>query len=517
MVRDTKKKLVYALWPILAWGQRPVVPHMQVISTLDGTPMLEAGLPAASRPYLGLLLQDQKAESGEARCLVFVLRPGPVREALGTGARGSFILLSANGREIHTSAEFRQFMEGVSAGSEVRLRFLRTSPKPETETSLAVRVATWADWAAPIDFAHPPRVRLAPEQVVPAGAGPTSFERFMEEQFSRHRLDSAVAATRKHILGAMEANYSPNILSRVAYGFYRPTRLAELQTIITDPLVSAVDRHKDNPLSAAQPLLAEAAKNLDVRFTAAQQERIDIANPRQALRDAAGMVGRAHTHLDRAFSQLDSAARKNLHSYARGLLEPDRFGEQPVVRARQASMAIDYGSLLAAADALVAWSAPDGPPQQQKVPLAAIPSELKSAVKGDILAAERIDGGWFVYGGFGSNEYDMSLIDVVIDPAGDDIYRYPGNARPSVQLILDWAGNDRYLGENGAAGPASGLLGVSVLIDRAGEDRYSGGNLSCGGGLMGVGLLMDLGGNDSYQAVEWSLAHFLRHYRCSGG
>jgi hypothetical protein len=118
---------------------------------------------------------------------------------------------------------------------------------------------------------------------------------------------------------------------------------------------------------------------------------------------------------------------------------------------------------------------------------------------------ERIDGRWFVYGGFGRNEYDMTRIDVVIDPGGDDVYRYPRATRPKVQLVMDQAGNDRYVSENGAAGPASGLLGANVVLDRAGNDKYEGGDLSCGASLMGVGLLFDLDGNDSYQGTLWSL------------
>jgi hypothetical protein len=125
-------------------------------------------------------------------------------------------------------------------------------------------------------------------------------------------------------------------------------------------------------------------------------------------------------------------------------------------------------------------------------------------VKGDILAAERIDGRWYVYGGFSPNEYDMTWIDVVIDPGGDDHYRYPRSQRPAVQLVVDWAGADRYAGENGAAGPASGLLGVSVVVDREGDDHYEGGALSCGAGLMGVGLLFDLNGNDTYKGTIWT-------------
>jgi hypothetical protein len=499
-------------------GQRPVLAHMQTISTLDGTPMLEAGAPTVSRPYLGLVLQDDKTPSGEARCLVFLVRPGPVREALGLKGNEypfQFFLLGANDAEIHSTGEFRQLMAGLSIGAEARLRFLSTLPKPDTVRTVTARVGSWGDWAAPIDFARPPRVRIAPEDVVPAGAEPTLLEQFIDAQLGRHGISAAIEKTRQHLVRSMENNYGPSMLSRVAYGFYRPARLAELQSSITDPLVRIVARHKDNPLAVARPVLAEAAKNLDVTFNPGDPGRIDIRSPGQALRDAAGMVRRAYSHLGKAFEKIDAATRVELESSAPLLIENGRpnpprpmasqWPESPVVRARQASMVIDYGSLIAAADAIAAWSVPGDPGVQDSLPRVAIPAELAEAVKGDILGVERIDGRWYIYGGPGANEYDMSRLDVVIDPGGDDHYRYPRNERPKVQLIVDWAGNDRYTGDNGAPGPASGLLGVSVVVDHQGNDRYEGGVRSCGAGLMGVGLILDHSGNDTYEGTRWSI------------
>lgn len=488
-----------------AMGQRPMA--WQTVSTLDGIPIRETGPPSAARPYLGLVLQDKKLESGDARCLVYVVRPGPVREALGLKGLDYPILflLSMNGREIHTSADMRLIMAEMSAGAEVRLRFLFTSPKPDTIKTVDVRVASWTDWAAPIDYARPPLVRIEPEEVVRAGAEPTQFEQFIQGQLERHGISAAVAETRKHLVRSMEYNYSPHMLSRVAYGFYRPTRLAELQLTMTDPLVRLVEQRKDAPNAITRTVLVEAARNLDAPFAQGEQVRIQIANPGQALREVAEMTRRAYSHLDRAFDKIDEAGRKELASSALGLLNLERWAERPVVRARQASMAIDFGSLLAAADAIGAWKAAGDPPKRDSQPRVAIPAELAGAVKGDVLAVERIDGRWYIYGGFGTNEYDMTRIDVVIDPGGDDLYRHRRNERPKVQLIVDWAGDDRYSGENGAAGPASGLLGVSVVVDREGNDRYEGGALSAGAGLMGVGLILDQDGNDSYEGTSWSV------------
>ena len=99
----------------------------------------------------------------------------------------------------------------------------------------------------------------------------------------------------------------------------------------------------------------------------------------------------------------------------------------------------------------------------------------------------------------------MSRLDIVIDAGGNNLYRYPRAERPTLQLVVDWAGNAVYVGENGVPGPAGARLGVSVSVDRQGDDRYEGGSRSCGVGVMGIGLLIDHSGNDSYRARDRSL------------
>ena len=104
-------------------------------------------------------------------------------------------------------------------------------------------------------------------------------------------------------------------------------------------------------------------------------------------------------------------------------------------------MHVDYGRLFASASVMTSWTVSGDPPASVPAP-ATIPGELAGAVKGAVTAVERIAGRWYVYGGPGANEYDMSRIDIVIDPGGDDVYRYPRDGRPRIQLILDWSGND---------------------------------------------------------------------------
>ena len=108
------------------WGQRPF--NRLARSTLDGTPILGAGDPTASRPYLGLVLWDHKTETGEARCFVRLVRPGPVGETRSVIEEGDLIL-SLNDQEVHTTDEFRRVLSAMSPGAEARLRIRRTRPR----------------------------------------------------------------------------------------------------------------------------------------------------------------------------------------------------------------------------------------------------------------------------------------------------------------------------------------------------------------------------------------------------
>ena len=74
------------------------------------------------------------------------------------------------------------------------------------------------------------------------------------------------------------------------------------------------------------------------------------------------------------------------------------------------------------------------------------------------------------------------------------------HAAPDCALLVDFGGNDTYLGATGATGPD---LPVSVCIDLAGDDTYRGGYAGLpaqGAGVLGIGMLLDLAGDDRYEA-----------------
>ena len=128
---------------------------------------------------------------------------------------------------------------------------------------------------------------------------------------------------------------------------------------------------------------------------------------------------------------------------------------------------------------------------------------LPAAFAGRFLYARQLEWGWVLIGDSGPNFYGATAA-LVVDLGGDDIYFNnaggAGRTNP-VGLLIDYSGNDRYLGRGpGAVGGAIG--GVGVLVDLEGDDIYQGSHLVQGAAFGGVGLLWDHRGDDIYLADE---------------
>ena len=93
--------------------------------------------------------------------------------------------------------------------------------------------------------------------------------------------------------------------------------------------------------------------------------------------------------------------------------------------------------------------------------------------------------------------YEGKMPLLIIEPGGDDIYRYSRAA--GINGIIDICGNDVYT-ETGTASFAAGILGLGFLLDMSGDDLYLGGMITLGAGFMGAGILADLDGDDRYLA-----------------
>ena len=144
---------------------------------------------------------------------------------------------------------------------------------------------------------------------------------------------------------------------------------------------------------------------------------------------------------------------------------------------------------------------------------------------GDILFVQDTNIGKIVVGGTGASYYyaDAAVIidlggddyyfnnagasnkdipvSICIDFSGNDVYNAAnsfaqGTGRFGIGFLLDFGGNDKYLGREFSQG--SCLFGVGLLMDNNGDDFYSGHVLNQGVGFFGAGLLSDLKGNDVY-------------------
>ncbi len=94
----------------------------------------------------------------------------------------------------------------------------------------------------------------------------------------------------------------------------------------------------------------------------------------------------------------------------------------------------------------------------------------------------------------------------VVDLGGHDRYEGACGAGlaggAAVSVVVDLAGDDRYVQGGSPAGVGAGLGGIGVVVDVAGDDRYVGGTSAQGWGLLGYGVVDDRGGDDLYRAVS---------------
>lgn len=226
--------------------------------------------------------------------------------------------------------------------------------------------------------------------------------------------------------------------------------------------------------------------------------------------------------VDRAFALLSDEEKETLREgippllarFARShyLDEGDTSETAAHLRTLRLAKRIDLASLFAAANALTPLARPDSLKALrrliQRIEGRIAGDSLSSAFGGTFLYARHTPIGWFLIGDAGPNCYgeDAALI---VDLGGDDLYANHcaspwGKSATSqwpVGLIIDYGGNDRYLGRGiGTIGAAIG--GVGLLLDLGGDDLYQGTALTQGAAFGGIGLLWDQAGNDLYLASE---------------
>jgi hypothetical protein len=112
--------------------------------------------------------------------------------------------------------------------------------------------------------------------------------------------------------------------------------------------------------------------------------------------------------------------------------------------------------------------------------------------------------GRIAVGGSGDDQYSGTYV-LVVDAGGNDVYRGPGgtSGREAVSVVLDLAGDDRYLAADSAlAGPGGAILGYAGIVDLSGRDEYIATAWGGGFGFLGVGWIRDRAGDDIYR-MQW--------------
>ena len=286
------------------------------------------------------------------------------------------------------------------------------------------------------------------------------------------------------------------------------TRLQSVDLALHNPLATGriASALADKFTADTSPIshLQNAAKYLHIDLAAPIALQITKENSGPAL--ILEELTSARQSLNRAFADLTQTEQNELIQAIPGLLE--RFGDTFLldsgdstetvghIRTLRLAKKIDLEPLFASALHLARLADPDAlksiRKKMQKLDPALVDS-LPSGVDGNFLFAAHTALGWVLVGDRGRNIYDTDAA-AIIDLGGDDIYLRDEQTSPDISLIIDYEGNDRYIGGH----IATGLGGLSLLIDRKGDDLYQGGALSIATAFCGVGLLLDQAGNDQY-------------------
>lgn len=117
-----------------------------------------------------------------------------------------------------------------------------------------------------------------------------------------------------------------------------------------------------------------------------------------------------------------------------------------------------------------------------------------------------LGGDDYYFNNAGSSGKDIP-VSLCIDVSGDDVYNATGlfsqgTGRFGIGLLMDFRGNDRYMGHDFSQGVC--IFGIGLLMDSEGNDFYCGHAVNQGAGFFGAGILSDLRGNDVYFSRQFA-------------
>ena len=442
--------------------------------------------PLARRPYLGLSVRDT-----EHGLVVGWIHPGPLGGRSfdsDSGIRRGDIIVSLNAQRVDRD-EFNEAIDALAPGDEVTLA-LRRSDDADPDAAVpqggeggelfTVRATLGSRdaWTGTIRRGLGDRTLADP----PEGAHESRLRRDAQ-RLGVHDAPGGLAPLLDHLASVQHDAMDPNALPWVVHALTRPLSL----DAVAEDLGAALA-----PLRAMAP---DADPIGPLRATAT--DALDLGPP----------SGDPPPRIDH------DAARRLVEAVRRGWsIDPEDARAQIAVI--NASAGAVGPSVRRAIDALGDTRATllvlDSDPSRWS-----IEDAHEDAIEGGVRAAitDRT-GRVVVLGTDADNVYDMSRIHAVLDPAGNDEYRWPdtpGSRRSSAdRVVIDHDGDDRYLGETPFSGPGAGVFAGSLIDDHAGDDVYESPHAgSIGFGLFGVGVIIDRAGHDTYTNTGpdsgWSL------------
>lgn len=451
----------------------------------------------ADGPTLGIALRD--SPHGPVVSWIF---PGPFG-GTGTdssaGIRRGDLVRTLAGEAVGTVEAFTTVLDRLAPGDTVTVTIRRapdaspgsavpdpgTIDHPDAVTmEFTVRVGSRAAWSGTLGaHATRPWARVAPdpgawEEILLAAAGETGL------RDAPGGLDALLA----HLAARQQRDLDPNSVPAVVEAFRHPLRVDSIARSISARAAQAAS-------GGLADVLALIEHVLQPRLPAVPAP----ASPDRPAGDPFAPI------IDDLPENFDADALRLVRRLRDAVSIADASAAAHIAVIRRSPEIVE-AALRRCLDGIPAWHAwtgalgtrhGDGVP----IPQAQLPAQVRDAVQGDIVHVELDDAGriLLVIGGAGLNVYDMRRIACVHDLGGDDLYHFDAGG-PYRQIVIDAAGNDRFVARGDGCGPGAGVFGFSVIDDRGGNDHYqSAGLLSIGAGLFGIGLILDGGGHDRFE------------------
>lgn len=443
--------------------------------------------PIEPRPYLGCYMTTRKVEQEGPACKenVFIQVAGVMKgsPAAKAGLQEDDVILTLGGSPSCTDSgnvilSFKKLIERQKTGVPLNLDILRKDRK----FSLTVVLEEMPVHDQP-EAGHPelekcPEGASALQNALGAENDLSLFDTIAGELYRKSTL--------VHNPGSVfEKTSNPLQLQEVTYLMRHPEAAGEVARELSERVVAPLER----PNWQAGKVMRRAAALLDIELSFSPvTSGVTFPALLQVMEETGKDVEKALDNLTREEQDL-------LRQAANNPADDSQWN-----KVLEISMKVDRAKLFKAFSPLLSFLTQDN--------LALLKEDLISrfaAKEGDILYEAMTPIGRVIVGNTGPNVYaeDAALI---LDLGGDDLYlNNAGGTRPGmpVTLVIDFEGNDRYVGrENFSQG--AGLLGGGFLLDLGGRDTFVGLTGSQGAGFFGLGLLYHGDGDAGFSASRYA-------------